>query len=176
MDIENIVDAPTTKDILLVANQYTTFVEKIHLFEPSDAMDYLLKIIPLLYIKGLLIPVFEPEEDDILASRFLTEEDYEITYVNVKDKFENFNYFESFNPLTNQMETYDMSEMITDIYQDMKDFLLLYQKNTFTTQINAVRNLRRNFYERWGKTIVVLLSYLHPLLYPMEENPAEEID
>lgn len=176
MDIEKIVDAPNTKDILLVANQYTTFVEKINLFESSDAMDYLLKIIPLLYIKGLLIPAVEPEEDDILASRFLTEEDYEITYVNVKDKFEKYNYFESFDSLSNQMETYDMSEMITDIYQDMKDFILLYQKNTFTAQINAVRNLRQNFYERWGKTIVVLLSYLHPLLYPMEANPAEEID
>ncbi|MBP7101660.1 MAG: DUF5063 domain-containing protein [Bacteroidales bacterium] len=176
MDIEKIVDAPNTKDILLVANQYTTFVEKINLFEPFDAMDYSLKIIPLLYIKGLLIPAVEPEEDDILASRFLTEEDYEITYVNVKDKFEKYNYFESFDSLTNQMETYDMSEMITDIYQDMKDFILLYQKNTFTAQINAVRNLRQNFYERWGKTIVVLLSYLHPLLYPMEANPAEEID
>lgn len=176
MDIEEIVDAPNTKDILLVANQYTTFVEKIHLFESSDAMDYLLKIIPLLYIKGLLIPTIEMEDDDILASRFLTEEDYETTYLNIKDKFESCNYFESFNTLTNQMETYDMSEMITDIYQDMKDFLLLYQKNTFTAQLNAIRNLRLNFYEKWGNTIVVLLAYLHPLLYPMAENPGEEIE
>ncbi len=176
MDIEKIVEAPNTKDLLIVANQYTTFVEKIHLFEPSDAMEYLLKIIPLLYIKGLLIPVFDLEEDEIIASRFLTEEDYETTYMNVKDKFEKYNYFESYNALNSQVETYDMSEMITDIYQDMKDFFLLYQKNTFTNQINAVRNLRRTFYERWGKTIVVLLSYLHPLLYPLEENQAEEID
>ena len=96
MDTEKIIDSSNTKDLVLIATQYCTFIEKIHLFEQPDAMDYLLKIIPLMYIKGILIPAFDVEDENI-ASRFITEEEYEIVYVNIKEKFDKFNYFESFN-------------------------------------------------------------------------------
>lgn len=172
MDIEKIIDSSNTKDLVLVASQYCTFIEKIHLFEQPDAMDYLLKIIPLMYIKGLLIPTFDIEDENI-ASRFITEEEYGIVYVNIKDKLDQFNYFESFTAFNNQVETYDLSEMIADIYQDMKDFILLYQKNTFTFQANALWNCRHNFYESWGTTITLILPYLHQLLYPVKDSFSE---
>lgn len=172
MDTEKIIDSSNTKDLVLIATQYCTFIEKIHLFEQPDAMDYLLKIIPLMYIKGILIPAFDVEDENI-ASRFITEEEYEIVYVNIKEKFDKFNYFESFNTSNNQVETSDLSEMATDIYQDMKDFIILYQKNTFTFQANALWNCRNNLYERWGKTITFMLPYLHQLLFPVKDNFAE---
>ncbi|NLE64253.1 MAG: DUF5063 domain-containing protein [Bacteroidales bacterium] len=174
MDTEIIVDSQNTKDLLLVSNQYCTFIEKIHLFEQSDALDYLLKIIPLLYIKGTLIPRFEVD-DDAAYERFVTEESYEIIYLQIKDKFEKINYFEAYDMLNLQNLTFDLAELITDIYQDIKDFILLYQKNTFSAQENALLACRRNFYERWGKHITFLMPYLHQILYPNQIGMAQDL-
>ncbi len=168
MDIEKIIESPNTKDLYMVATQFCTFIEKIQPFQPQDALEYLLKIIPLLYIKGLLIPSFK-EENEYNESRFVTEEEYEAVYSKVKEKFEEFNYFESFQYSLNQPKTYDMAELIADIYQDLKDFVLLYNKQTFTAQSFAVKICYDAFYEHWGRNISVLLSYLHHVLYPMRE-------
>ena len=172
MDNETIIESQHTKDLVLVANQYCTFVEKNHLFEQQDALDYLLKIIPLLYIKGVLIPEMEIE-DNRAYNRFVTEEEYEINYLNFKDKFDKINYFEAFNTLNNEIETYDLAELTIDVYQDMKDFLILFQKNTFSAQETALWACRQNFYERWGRHISLLLPYLHQVLFPLQENIEE---
>lgn len=169
MDTEKLIDAQITKDLLLVSNQYCTFIEKIHLFEYQDALDYLIKIIPLLYIKGILIPYLEVE-DNAAYERFLREEDYEINYLQIKDKFEKINYFEAYDSLNNQLQTYDLAELITDIYQDIKDFILLYQKNTFSAQENAIWSVRKNFYERWGKHISCMIPYLHQILFSIHST------
>ena len=56
MNIEDVIESQNTKDLHLVASQFCTFIEKIQPFQQQDAMEYLIKIIPLLYIKGILIP------------------------------------------------------------------------------------------------------------------------
>lgn len=168
MDIEKIIESSNTKDLYMVATQFCTFIEKIQPFQPQDALEYLLKITPLLYIKGLLIPSFK-EENEYSESRLVTEEEYEAVYLRIKEKFEEFNYFESFQYSLNQSKTYDMAELITDIYQDLKDFVLLYNKQTFTAQSFSIKICYDAFYERWGRNISVLLSYLHHVLHPTRE-------
>ncbi|HOF15638.1 MAG TPA: DUF5063 domain-containing protein [Bacteroidales bacterium] len=170
MNIEDVIESQNTKDLHLVASQFCTFIEKIQPFQQQDAMEYLIKIIPLLYIKGILIPHFEFDEEENMAIRLLTEEEYEIAYLSIKEKFDTYNYFEFFNQSINQVESIDLSELIADLYQDLKDFVLFFNQNTFRSQSAALWLCRVNFYERWGKIITQLLAYLHPLLFPSQVN------
>jgi hypothetical protein len=162
-----------TKDLFLVASQYCTFVENISSFSEEDILGYLLKITPLLYLKSSLIADFELE-DNAAGEQFVTEEQYELRYLQLKEKLADIDFFEGFDIETNEIRPYSLCEILADTYQDLKDFLLLYAKNTLTTQENAVWLCRNNFVRNWGKKIVMLFPYLHFLNYKSEVE--EEFD
>lgn len=163
------VEAKNTKELFLVASQFCTFIDNIQTFEKDQIVDYLLKISPLMYLKGSLIPETELE-DNSACEQFFTEEQYELLYLNLKEKLAEIDFFEFYNWELNEVATKSLCEILTDIYQDMKDFLLLYNKNTLTSQEAALFLLRMNFLHHWGENISILLPYLHHLSYPEEEN------
>ena len=167
------MDDKNTKDLFLVASQYCTFIENSSAFSQEEILDYLLKITPLLYLKSSLIAEFEPE-DNAAGEQFITEEQYETCYLRLKEKLESVDFFEGFNFEINETVTYSLCEILTDTYQDLKDFLLLYAKNTLAAQENAVWLCRNNFIKNWGKKMVALLPYLHFLHHGIEED--EEYD
>ena len=167
------VEAKNTKELFLVASQFCTFIENIQSFEKEQIIDYLLKISPLMYLKGSLIPEIELE-DNSACEQFFTEEQYELLYLTLKDKLDEIDFFEFYDWNSNGLETKSLSEILTDIYQDMKDFLLLYNKNILIAQEAALFLLRMNFYCHWGKQITILLPYLHFLSIPSLEE--ENID
>ena len=163
-------EAKNTKELFLVASQFCTFIENVQSFEKDQIVDYLLKITPLMYLKGSLIPEIELE-DNSACEQFFTEEQYESLYLNLKEKLTEIDFFESYNWQLTEVETQSLCEILADTYQDMKDFLLLYNKNTLSAQEAALFLLRMNFLYRWGKSISALLPYLHHLSYPeAEEN------
>ena len=168
----DIIEGKNTKELFLVASQYCTFIDNIHTFEKDQILDYLIKITPLMYIKGGLIPEIEIE-DNAACEQFFTEEQYELLYLSLKEKLEEIDFFECYNYPLSEMETKSLCETLSDIYQDMKDFLLLYNKGTFPAQEGALFLLRTNFAERWGRQITVLLPYLHHLVFPLREESLE---
>ena len=160
------------KDLFLVASQYCTFIENVPGFLQEDILDYLLKITPLVYLKTTLIAEFELE-DNAAGEQFVTEEQYELCYLRLREKLESVDFFEGFNFETNETMPYSLCEILADTYQDLKDFLLLYSKNTSAAQENALWLCRDNFVRNWGKKIVALLSYLHFLNYGIAEEEDE---
>jgi len=167
------MDDKNTKDLFLVASQYCTFIENISAFSQEDVLDYLLKITSLLYLKGSLIADFELE-DNAAGEQFVTEEQYELCYLHLKEKLEAIDFFEGFNFEENEIAAYSLCEILADSYQDLKDFLLLYSKNTLAAQENALWLCRNHFVRNWGKKILVLLPYLHFLNHKEESD--EEFD
>lgn len=165
----DLVEGKNTKELFLVASQFCTFIENVQTFEKGQIIDYLLKISPLMYLKGSLIPEIELE-DNSACEQFFTEEQYELLYLALKEKLTEIDFFEFYNWSLNEVETVSLCEILTDIYQDMKDFLLLYNKNTSTAQKAALFLMRTNFFSHWGKGILILLPYLHYLSYQEEEN------
>lgn len=162
-----------TKDLFLVASQYCTFIENITTFSQEEIVGYLLKISPLLYLKASLIEEKELE-DNAAGEQFVTEEQYEQCYLHLKGKLETMDFFENFNFEANETMSYSLCEILADTYQDLKDFLLLYAKNTLAAQENAVWLCRNNFVQNWGQKILALLPYLHFLNYGVAGN--EEFD
>jgi hypothetical protein len=69
-----------------------------------------------------------------------------------------------------------ISENMADIYQDLKDFLLLYQTGTVEVMNDAVWECRMNFENFWGQKLVNSLRAIHKFLYSGEEIEKVEND
>ena len=50
-----------------------------------------------------------------------------------------------------------------DIYQDLKDFIYLYQKNTEMAKENAVSECKRLFQTRWGVRLTRAHTVIHEI-------------
>jgi len=151
-------------ELITVANDYCLFVEKISNYNKNDIQLYFLRIAPLLYLKGSLIPYFELDDTNA-NERFVNEEDWIAVYKNTKDIFNNDNYFyDTLNPIDNEAEKLEIAEIVADIYQDLKDFILLYQKDTMAAKENAVFACYILFKNNWGIKITSLQKIMHYLV------------
>ncbi len=84
-----------------------------------------------------------------ISTGLLLAKDDEFYHVN----YEEFNEYEAVKA--------SLSENFTDIYQDLKDFILLYQKNSQAARQNAVHDCKALFESRWGHKILSNMRYLH---------------
>lgn len=164
-------------EFLRVAHEYCLFIEKSSEKSKSDHYDFYLKIGPLLYLKGQLLPAVDPEYPES-SERFVTEEEWQEIFNAFRalfasdDEFFTVNY-EEFNE--SEAVKASLSENFTDIYQDLKDFVLLYQKNSQAARQNAVHDCKALFETRWGPKMLSNLRYIHflgnkPLLSGEEMN------
>jgi hypothetical protein len=62
-----------------------------------------------------------------------------------------------------------ISENMADIYQDVKDFLLLYQTGTAEVMNDALWECRMNFENFWGQKLVNAMRAIHKFIYSGEK-------
>jgi hypothetical protein len=153
-------------DMFTVANEFCIFTEKAEKYNPEEVIQYYAKICPLLYLKGAILPIVEPDED-YFGERFVNEDQWESIYNSLlsvfqaQDEFFTLSYDNSDNiPLKASI-----SEHLADVYQDLKDFVLLYQKNLNYAKQNAVYECRMLFASHWGARIASLLPALHAMAF-----------
>ena len=125
-----------------------------------------------MYLKASLLPQLEPFFEDG-NEKFVTESDWTEYNDILKEKFGTANdYLEVFDEKINDTEgpvVSSISENMADIYQDMKDFLLLYQTGTGEVMNDAVWECRLNFENFWGQKLVNSMRAIHKFLYSGEE-------
>jgi hypothetical protein len=154
-------------EFLRVAAEYCLFIENTGAKSKDELFNFCLKIGPLLYIKGTLLPVIQPEYPEA-SERYVTEEEWQEVFnmlrnqIAAHDEFYHVNYEEG--PEYEAVKS-SLSENFTDIYQDLKDFVLLYQKNTVVARQNAVHDCKTLMARRWGAKLLANLRYLHFLTY-----------
>lgn len=158
-------------DMFTVANEFCIFTEKADKYNPDEVLQYYAKICPLLYLKGAILPVVEPDED-YFSERFVNEDQWENIYNSLltvfpgKDEF----YTLSYENTDNMPLKASISEHLADVYQDLKDFVLLYQKNHTYAKQNAVYECRNLFIAHWGARIAALLPALHAIAFHIEQE------
>lgn len=160
------ISAPAI-EMLTVANEYCYFLEHLEGKTKDELLTFMQKILPLMYLKGSLIPSFEPEYPEA-SERFVTEENWEAVFNVMRDLLSSDDEFWVIDPLyINETEPINssISEHLSDIYQDMKDFLLLYQRNTHAARENAVSDCGKLFAAHWGFRIGNILGRIHYLLH-----------
>jgi hypothetical protein len=169
MSDENITQSKSVLELITVAHEYCLFIEKIEAYSKEDILKYFQKIIPLLYLKGSLIPAIEVT-DDAYLERFVTQETWEIVFnelrnkLNAEDEYWVLEYADNSEAIKASI-----ADNLTDVYQDLKDFLILYSKNTQTARENAVNECKNYFETHWGIRLVNAAKAIHLLLFKKQD-------
>jgi hypothetical protein len=158
-------------EMLTVANEFCLFLEKAEDYSLEELLNFLQKIAPLIYLKSALLPDVEVEDEDAVE-HYVSEEQWEAMFNILYNKFgekDHFFFVDHHEKSHNDPVKGSLAESFTDVYQDLKDFLLLYQKPLKSFKENAVRECRRLFETRYGDKLLNAQSAIHCIQYP-EEN------
>jgi hypothetical protein len=166
-------------EFVAVANEFCKYAEHASGLKGDELLRILQRILPLMYIKASLLPLLEPFFEDG-NEKFVSESDWIMIHETLKKKFGTANdYLEVFDEKINDTEgplVSSISENIADIYQDIKDFLLLYQTGTAEVMNDAVWECRMNFENFWGQKLVNSMRAIHRFIYSGEEIGRAEED
>jgi hypothetical protein len=165
-------------EFVAVANEFSKYAERAGELKGDDLLKILQRILPLLYLKASLLPQLEPFFEDG-NEKFVTEQDWIKVHDTLREKFGTADdYLEVFDEKMKDTEgpvTSSISENMTDIYQDIKDFLLLYQTGTDEVMNDAIWECRLNFESIWGQKLLNAMRAIHRFIYSGEEIGALEI-
>lgn len=169
--MENIPNHPVYSknvlEMLAVANEFCVFTEKVDERERFDVLSFYQKISPLLYIKGsLLLPIEQefPEANE----RYVNEHHYEEVFNKLRACFGSDDEYYSFDPIhfdPEEMRKSSLAENLSDVYQDLKDFVILYQKNSLASKECAVSECQILFETHWGIRLANATTAIHNILY-----------
>ncbi len=166
-------------EFVAVANEFCKYAEHAQVMKGDELLRILQRILPLLYLKASLLPQLEPFFEDG-NEKFVTESDWTRIHDNLREKFGTADdYMEVFDEKAKETEgavVASISENMTDIYQDIKDFLLLYQTGTNEVMNDAVWECRQRFEDIWGQKLVNSLRAIHSFIYSGEEIGRPEQD
>jgi len=160
-------------EMLTIANEYCLFIEKIETYKKSDVVNYMHKILPMMYLKGALLPGVNVE-DPLANEKFINEIQWERIFRDVKHKMgddDEFWIIRNTGLNKHEPQPASIGDNLADIYQDMKDFLLLYQKSSVYAKQNAVNDLQKLFRNHWGERVLNVSTAMHSLNFDTSRNP-----
>ena len=166
-------------EFVTVAAEFCRFLEQAEGMKRTDFVDTILKMLPLLYLKAILLPPCEimGEEE---PENYVTEETYEVLRMNLAailaDRDDYLDVFVSDMKYSDQPITRYISEELADIYQDVRDFIFVFQLGLNETMHDALAICQENFRLYWGQKLVNTLRALHEVRYASGDNdePEEE--
>jgi len=180
MSSKEIVFSRNVVEFAAVAKEYCAFIEKYTDFKRSQFVKVANSLLPLLYYKATLLPETEPiyEEGN---QKYVTEE----LYIALNQRIKHFlgehdafpEVFDERIAETDDQFSASLAEYLIDVYQDLKDFTMIYQGGQ-TDEINdALWECRLNFQELWGMRLANSIRAIHKLAYgevDLDEEVPEE--
>lgn len=158
-------------ELVTVAVEFCAYVENAAEKDRKIFISTMQKLLPLLYLKGVLAPKYELTEEcdaDSLSS-FVSMENYDIVRNNVAFVMGEYDSF--LDVFVEDMKYSDIpilssvSENIADIYQDLKNFVCAYKDGTEEMRYDAIVMCKSNFENYWGQRLVNVLRALHEINY-----------
>lgn len=159
-------------EFVAAANEFCKYQEHASEVKGEEMLKILQRLLPFLYLKASLLPALEPVFEDG-NEKFVTESDWFRIHDTLKEKFGTADdYLEVFDERINDTDgpvVSSLAENMADIYQDLKNFLLLYQTGTQEVMNDAVWECRMNFEQYWGQKLTNSLRAIHKFIYSGEE-------
>lgn len=159
-------------EFVAAANEFCKYSEHADELNGDEILKIMQRILPFMYLKASLLPSLEPVFEDG-NEKFVTEADWNRIHVNISQKL---GIADDFTPeMSEKLDDSDIpvpvtiSENLADIYQDIKDFLILYQTGTREVMNDAVWECRMNFETLWGPKLLNALSAIHRFVYSGKE-------
>lgn len=163
-------------ELAAVASEFCNFVEDTANLRQQAFFNSLQGLVPLLYLRGTLLPHIEPEFPEA-NERFVTEEQYEGLFNALREltgELDEFWYIDHSGSHITETLKGSFAEHLADIYQDLKDFIMLFKKPQLAARENAIASCKANFAPHWGIRLANLLPALHELV--AEDKPAGQDD
>ncbi len=179
--IENIIYSTQVIEFVAVAKEFCNLLENAKLLERPDFIIKTHKFLSLLYLKALALPVTELIHEDENET-FVTELDWNIICDNVRDRLGRYDSYIDFFDLmmqeTPEPVTNSISEHIADVYQDLKNFLSIYQLGIIDLMNDGLHECLQNFGSYWGQRVIASVKKLHHVIYvegiDLEEEKKED--
>ncbi len=163
-------------DFVTVAAEFCAFLERAEGTKRASFVDTTLKILPLLYLKASLLPKMKMIDDET-PETYVTEEIYEIMRINLAEVMaEKDDYLEVFLPdmaYSDQPIKKCISEDLADIYQDLKDFIFVFQLGLNVTMNDSLCLCKENFGSYWGQKLVNTMRALHDVKFNLDSSEDE---
>jgi hypothetical protein len=160
-------------EFITVAKEFCIYIENSEKQSKENLLNTLQKFLPLLYIKASLIPKVEPFSDEgnenfvtethwnkintILSSKFNADDTYRDIYDNMMNEL-------------NEVSNMSLSEDLTDIYQDTKNFISQYNFGNEEIMNDALWECKNNFEIYWGNRLLSALKTIHILIYRIKDE------
>lgn len=164
-------------EFVTVAVQFCVYLESSESKTRQEFTDTMLKLLPLLYLKGSLLPKFMANEEEE-PETFVTEENYEIIRTNISRVMgEHDAYLDVFVEDMKYSDTpilMTVSENLSDIYQDLKNFVYAYKLGVEERMMEALALCKDNFETYWGQRTVNVMRALHDVMYNHKREDFED--
>lgn len=172
-DSSPIVYDKSVIDFVTVAVEFCAFLENEEPLPRAEWIDRMLKMLPLLYVKASLLPEIPPTDQEPPAA-FVREEDYSRVATRIAEVMgEEDTYLDVFvddMKYSDQPVAAFVSENIADLYQDIRNFVSVYQLELTGQMQDALCICRENFFLYWGQKLVNVMRPLHALKCSEAEN------
>ena len=174
---ENPIYSHNTLEFVTVAAEFCAYLEQSEGKRRSEFVATMQKLLPILYLKALLLPQVD-SEGDFLPDDQVTEADYNwirnAVYDIMKeaDEYEDLVYDEAMQTEESQWKT--ISEGLADMYQALRHFVSAYQQRVEDCMLDALWCVKDNFELYWGQNLVDTLKQLHKIRYVLNSGSDEE--
>lgn len=156
--------------------EYCKWVEQAEGTPRKKLVEVALKLLPLLYLKASMLPACEMMSDEA-PETFVTEEGYEVVRLTLAEimaeRDDYLDVFVSDMKYSDQPITRYISEDLADIYQDLKDFICVFQLGLNETMNDSLAICQENFRLYWGQKLVNTLRALHEVYYTPSDEEEE---
>lgn len=180
MEKENeVVFSHNVVEFVTVATEFCKFLEQVEATPRPVLVDTTLKILPLLYLKAtMLSPVASVGSFDL--ETYVTEDTYEVVRMNLAgilaEKDDYLDVFVSDMKYSDQPIARYISEDLADIYQDVRNFVFIFQLGITENMHEALAQCQENFRLYWGQKLVNTLRALHDVRYMQSESEDDDDD
>jgi len=176
---EQVIYEKNVIDFVTIAVEYCAFLEDETEISRTEWIDRMLKMLPLLYVKASLLPETFPVNEEPPVT-FVHEEDYirvanRIAAVMGEEDIYLDVFVDDMKYSDTPVSAY-VSENIADIYQDVRNFVSVYQFELTDQMNDALYICKENFRLFWGQKLVNVLRPLHALKSSEPESAGAEND
>ena len=169
--------APQTKAFVNLCRRYFEYLEKMPDKKISNFWLEQLHLLPEIYAGIFRLPQIDARYSSDVE-KFVTERDYNktfidlVTYIGALDKFTDFS--DMSHPGAVKVVEASLSEMLTDIYQELKDFVLLYETGTLENMNDAIADCLDTFGRYWSVKLLSATRIIHVNLYQQRYAEAKK--
>jgi len=155
-------------EFVTVAKEYVVFFEELDVASSKvDFLNKIQKILSLLYLKASLLPEVESEIEEPVE-KFCTEE----YYLQIQEAIRSILRTNDEEMLVNassqtidQQEWVAISEILSDIFQSLYDFISAYRIGSEDLMEAALAECTMDSKTYWGVRLLIALEGIHDLLY-----------